>query len=82
MDFTEEYAKQHIPLSMEDRAKHLDLILQVNGKELLKNAGKISQEIAKQHAENEFETFRPIQDRLFESDFDKAVKMIESKQKE
>ena len=82
LDFAEEYAKQRIPLTMEDWAKHLDLVLQVNGKELLKNAGKISQEIAKQHAENEFEIYRPIQDRLFESDFDKAVKMIEKKQKE
>jgi len=79
LDFAEEYAKQRIPLTMEDWAKHLDLILQANGKELLQNAGKISHEIAKRHAENEFELYRPIQDCLFESDFDKAVKMIENK---
>jgi hypothetical protein len=78
LDFAEEYAKQRIPLTMEDWAKHLDLILQANGKELLQNAGEISQEIAKRHAENEFELYRPIQDRLFESDFDKAMKMIEN----
>jgi hypothetical protein len=79
LDFAEEYAKQHIPLTMEDWAKHLNLILQANGKDLLQNAGKITAALAKQHAENEFEKFRPIQDRLFESDFDRAMKMIENR---
>jgi hypothetical protein len=77
LDFAEEYAKQRIPLTMSDWAKHLDLILQANGKDLLTNAGKITAEIAKQHAENEFEKYRITQDKLFESDFDKAMKMIE-----
>ena len=77
LDFAEEYAKQHIPLTMEDWAKHLDLILQANGKDLLQNAGKIIAELAKQHAENEFEIYRPVQDRLFESDFDKMLKTLE-----
>jgi len=79
LDFAEEYAKRQIPLTMEDWAKHLDLILQANGKDLLKNAGKITAALAKQHAENEFEKYRPIQDRLFESDFDKVIKHIENK---
>jgi len=79
LEFAENYAKRHIPLTMEDWAKHLDLILQVNGNDLLKNAGKITASIAKQHAENEFEKFRPIQDRLFESDFDKVIKIIDNK---
>jgi len=77
LDFAEEYAKRNIPLTMEDWAKHLDLILQVNGRDLLQNAGKITAALAKQHAENEFEKYRPIQDQLFESDFDKVIKMIE-----
>ncbi|MDR0796703.1 MAG: virulence RhuM family protein [Tannerella sp.] len=77
LDFAEEYAKRQVPLTIEDWAKHMDLILQVNEKDLLKNAGKITAALAKQHAENEFEKYRPIQDRLFESDFDKALKMIE-----
>jgi hypothetical protein len=77
LDFAEEYAKRNIPLTMTDWAKHLDLILQANGKDLLQNAGKITAALAKQHAENEFEKYRPIQDRLFESDFDKALKMFE-----
>ena len=78
LDFAEEYAKRQIPLTMEDWAKHLDLILQANGKDLLQNAGKITTALAKQHAENEFEKYRPIQDQLFESDFDKAIKQMET----
>ncbi len=80
LDFAEEYAKRHVPLSMSDWARHLDLILQANGRDLLQNAGKITAALAKQHAENEFEKYRPIQDRLFESDFDKEIKRIEGKQ--
>ena len=76
LDFAEEYAKRQIPLSMEDWVKHLDLILQANGKDLLQNAGKITAKLAKQHAENEFAKYRPIQDHLFESDFDKTIKQI------
>jgi len=79
LDFAEEYAKRHVPLTMSDWAKHLDLILQANGSDLLLNAGKITAALAKQHAENEFEKYRPIQDRLFESDFDKEIKRIEGK---
>jgi hypothetical protein len=79
LDFAEEYAKRHIPLSMSDWAKHLDLILRANGRDLLQNAGKITAALAKQHAENEFEKYRPIQDRMFESDFDKEMKRMEGK---
>ena len=77
LDFAEEYAKRRMPLTMADWAKHLDLILQANGRDLLQNAGKITAALAKQHAENEFEKYRPIQDRVFESDFDRVVKMID-----
>jgi len=73
LDFAEEYATRKIPLTMEDWAKHLDAALQLSGKELLQNAGRISAEIARKHAETEFELFRPIQDRLFRSDFDKQL---------
>lgn len=51
LDFAEEYAKRHVPLTMSDWAKHLDLILQANGSDLLQNAGKITAALAKQHAE-------------------------------
>ena len=77
LDFAEEYARAKIPLAMTDWAKHLDLILQANGKELLHDAGKISAALAKQHAENEFELFRPVQDRLFKSDFDRHLEALE-----
>jgi hypothetical protein len=76
LDFAEEYAKRKVPLSMEDWAKHLDLILKANGKELLSDAGKISAEIAKRHAETEFEKYRIIQDKYFESDYDKYIDSI------
>lgn len=79
LDFAEEYAKRRVPLTMNDWAKHLDLILQANGNELLQNAGKITALLAKQYAENEFEKYRSIQDQLFESDFDKEMKRIEGK---
>jgi hypothetical protein len=73
LDLAEDMAKRHIPMTMEDWAKHLDLILQANGRELLQHAGTISAEIAKLHAESEFEKYRIVQDRLFESDFDRFL---------
>jgi hypothetical protein len=57
-----------VPMTMEDWAKHLDLILQADGNELLTNAGKISAQIAEQHALTEFEKYRVIQDKLFEKE--------------
>lgn len=81
LDFAEEYAKRKIPLTMEDWAKHLDLILQANGRELLRDAGEITAVLAKQRAENEFEKFRPIQDRLFRSDFDKHLERLAAQAK-
>ncbi|MDR3049413.1 MAG: virulence RhuM family protein [Elusimicrobiota bacterium] len=77
LDFAQEYAKQHIPLTMTDWARHLDLVLQINRKNILQSAGKITMSLAKQHAENEFEKFRPIQDKLFQSDFDKEILKLE-----
>jgi len=71
LDLAEGRAKRKIPMTMEDWAQNLDMILQSDARDLLKNAGKISTEIALQHAKNEFDLFRPIQDRLFLSDYDK-----------
>jgi hypothetical protein len=82
LDFAEEYAKQRIPLTMADWAKHLDYALQMNGKKILQDAGKISVALAKEKAENEFELFRPIQDRLFASDFDKQMLALKTSAKE
>ena len=77
LDLAERRARQRAPMTMEDWAKHLDLILQADGNALLKDAGKISAEIAKQHAENEFEKYRVIQDELFQSDFDTEIQALE-----
>jgi len=77
LDLAERRARQRAPMTMEDWAKHLDLILQADGNALLQNAGKISAEIAKRHAEGEYEKYRVIQDRLFMSDFDKEIHVLE-----
>jgi hypothetical protein len=70
LDLAERRAKQKIPMSMDDWAKHLDKILVADGNKLLTNAGAISREIANEHAENEFEKFRVTQDRIYKNDFD------------
>ena len=78
LDYAELQAKRHIPMSMEDWAKRLDGFLEFNGEELLTGPGKISAEEAKLHAETEFEKYRIIQDRLFQSDFDRFLELEES----
>ncbi|MDR0697048.1 MAG: virulence RhuM family protein [Christensenellaceae bacterium] len=78
LDLAERRALAHMPMTMEDWAKHLDLILQADGNELLINAGKISAQIAEQHALTEFEKYRVIQDRLFESDYDRFIAQLNS----
>ena len=70
LDYAEFQAERKIPMSMEDWAKRLDGFLEFNGNELLTGPGKISAEQAKLHAETEYEKYRIIQDRLYESDFD------------
>lgn len=79
LELAEERAKRKIPMTMEDWAKRLDKFLEFDDREILKDAGKISAKIAKDHAESEFEKYRIIQDRLFESDFDKETKALEKK---
>lgn len=71
LDYAELQVERRIPMSMEDWAKRLDGFLEFNGNELLVGAGKISTEEAKLHAETEFEKYRIVQDRLYESDFDR-----------
>ena len=73
LDYAELQAERKIPMSMEDWAKRLDGFLEFNGNELLTGPGKISAEQAKLHAETEFEKYRIIQDRLYESDFDRFL---------
>ena len=73
LDYAELQAERKIPMSMEDWAKRLDGFLEFNGNELLTGPGKISAEQAKLHAETEYEKYRIIQDRLYESDFDRFL---------
>ena len=70
LDMAERMAKRHIPMTMEDWAKRIDIILEAGGDAILQDAGKITAEFAKEFAESEFEKYRVIQDRLFRSDFD------------
>lgn len=71
LDLATQRAKKMIPMTMKDWAFHLDKILSADDRDILQNAGAISHEIAKQHAESEFEKYRIVQDQLFVSDFDK-----------
>jgi len=81
LDLAEERAVRKIPMTMEDWAKRLDGFLDLADRDILQNSGSISAETARIHAESEFEKYRIVQDRLFESDFDRAVKEIEASQK-
>ncbi|WP_311435612.1 virulence RhuM family protein [Hoylesella timonensis] len=71
LDLAERMASRHIPMTMEDWAKRIDIILEAGDDAVLHDAGKVSAEFAKNYAESEFEKYRVIQDRLFHSDFDK-----------
>ncbi len=80
LDYAENQAKKHRAMMMKDWADKLNAFLQFNEQDILTNAGKISAEIAKSFAESEFEKFDKIQDKNFESDFDREIKkLIEKK---
>ncbi|RKX40085.1 MAG: cell filamentation protein Fic [Verrucomicrobia bacterium] len=78
LDLAEERARREIPMTMEDWAKRLDLFLEFDDRKILQDSGLVPAEIAKTHAESEFEKYRIVQDRLFESDFDRIIKQMES----
>ena len=67
-----------IPMTMQDWEERLSGFLKLWDRDILQDAGKVSAEIAQAHAESEFEKYRIVQDRLFESDFDRLLKQIES----
>jgi hypothetical protein len=81
LDFAELQAERKIPMSMEDWAERLDSFLEFNGNEILIGAGKISHEQAKLHAETQFEKYRIVQDKLFESDFDRVMMKLVKERK-
>jgi hypothetical protein len=76
LDLAEERAKRTIPMTMEDWATRLDMFLEFDDREILQDAGKVTAKLAKAHAESEFEKYRIVQDRLFESDFDRVIKQL------
>lgn len=73
LELAERMAKRHIPMTMEDWAKQIDTILTAGANEVLQTAGVVTAEEAKEHAETEFEKYRIVQDRLFQSDFDRYL---------
>lgn len=77
LDIAEDRALRKIPMTMEDWAQRLDAFLELTDRDILRDGGKVSTDMAKAHAETEFERYRIVQDRLFESDFDLMVKQIE-----
>ena len=74
LDYAEDQAERNIPMTMKDWAGKLNAFLQFNERDILDHPGKVSQEVAKAFAESEFEKYRIVQDRLFESDFDRHIK--------
>lgn len=74
LDLAEDRAKRHIPMTMEDWANRLDKFLEADERDILQDSGKVTALFAKEFAENEFEKYRVVQDRLFESDFDNELK--------
>jgi len=79
LDIAEDMAMRHIPMTMQDWETRLNGFIQATDRAVLQDAGKVTAEIAKVHAEAEFEKYRIVQDRLFESDFDKQLKRIDQK---
>ncbi len=82
LDLAESRAKRNIPMSMEDWAKRLDLFLEFDDREILKDSGSITKKIADEFALTEFEKYRVVQDRLFMSDFDKLLLDMENQDEE
>ncbi len=76
LDLAEERARRRIPMTMEDWAERLDKFLDADERDILRDSGKITAQMARDHAESEYEKYRIIQDRLFESDFDKEMKKL------
>ena len=78
LDMAELQAMRRMPMTMADWEERLSGFLKLWDRDVLQDAGKVTAEIAKAHAESEFEKYRIVQDRLFESDFDRVIKQIES----
>ena len=80
LDVAEDMALRKMPMTMQDWETRLNRFIEATDREILQDAGKVTAEIAKAHAESEFEKYRIVQDRLFESDFDRLLQQVESLQ--
>jgi hypothetical protein len=78
LDMAESMALRKIPMTMQDWETRLNRFIEATDRDVLTDAGKVTAEIAKAHAESEFEKYRIVQDRLFESDFDRLIRQMES----
>ena len=76
LDVAEDMALRQIPMTMQDWEIRLNRFIAATDREILQDAGKVTAEIAQAHAESEFEKYRIVQDRLFESDFDRLIKEL------
>ena len=81
LDVAEDMALRKMPMTMQDWETRLNRFIAATDREILQDPGKVTAEIARAHAESEFEKYRIAQDRLFESDFDRMLKEIEFLQK-
>jgi len=81
LDMAEMQALRHIPMTMEDWEERLNGFLKLWDRDILQDTGKVSAELAKQHAETQFEKYRIVQDRLYESDFDRFLLDEEKEEK-
>jgi len=78
LDYAEHQAEKHIAMTMKDWVKKLNAFLKFNKEDVLQDSGNVTAEIAKAFAENEFEKYKPIQDKDYISDFDKQIKKLSS----
>ncbi len=80
LDIAEDMAQRQIPMTMADWEQRLNRFIAATDREILQDAGKVAAEIANAHAESEFEKYRIVQDRLYESDFDKQIKALDNRE--
>lgn len=81
LDVAEDMAQRNIPMTMQDWETRLNRFIEATDRDVLQEAGKVTAEIAKAHAESEFEKYRIVQDRLFQSDFDRLISQTETTRK-
>jgi hypothetical protein len=82
LDIAEDMAQRQMPMTMADWGERLNRFIAATDRKILQDAGKVTAEISKAHAESEFEKYRIVQDRLYQSDFDKQILALEQTENE